>query len=194
MFRIIEIALFEQVHIREFDSPEWEFKFNSPDFLNAVERATVHMRYRQMRGISINEIREDNNMVKIDDERADDPLWDGKEPEQADIPEPQGSPPEGREPEPDDPSETGEPTDDDQDPERGDQHDEEPRNQMLSELRTWKNFTLKRVKDGKSVRRFNTDYIPNEIASVIHTGISNDYEAVSSLFDTAIREIENIGA
>jgi hypothetical protein len=118
LFALIENAIYEQIHIREFDSPGWFFKFNNPDFLTAVERATVHMRYVQYGIFNPNEIRE---------ELGHEPREGGEE--YAEPPgmgqEEQGSPPEGREDEEDSPSETGEPTNDDQDPPRGDQHDDE---------------------------------------------------------------------
>ena len=114
LFKIIESALYEQLHTREFKSPGWIFKFNNPDFLTAVERATVHMRYIQFGVLNSNEAREELGRESREDgdEYVEPPGLGGKEP--------QGSPPEGREDEPDD----GEPNNDDQDPPRGDQHDE----------------------------------------------------------------------
>ncbi len=125
LFRMIEGGFYEQVHIRELASPGWAIRFNNPDFLTAVERATVHMRYIQFGVFSPNEARED--LGKDAREDGDDYVTPtGMEDEQ------QGSPPEGREDDPDAPSETGEPTNDDQDPPRGDQHDEDAR--ALSDL------------------------------------------------------------
>lgn len=120
LFRLIEGGFYEQLHIREFVAPGWAIQFNNPDFLTAVERATVHMRYIQFGVLSPNEARED--LGKEDREDGDDYVTPtGMEDEE----EEQGSPPEGREDDPDAPSETGEPTNDDQDPPRGDQHDDE---------------------------------------------------------------------
>ncbi len=119
LFRMIEGGFYEQVHLRELASPGWAIKFNNPDFLTAVERATVHMRYIQFGVFSPNEAREDlGKDARKDGDDYVTPSGMGDE-------EPQGSPPEGREDDPDAPSETGEPTNDDQDPPRGDQHDDE---------------------------------------------------------------------
>jgi HK97 family phage portal protein len=128
LFKILEQGFYEQIHVREFNAEGWTFVFNNPDFLTAVERATVHMRNIENGIMNPNEAREELGRDPREGgdffvEVASDPKDD----------EEQGSPPEGREEEPDDPSNTGEPTDDDQDPERGDQHDEEPK-QFLTVL------------------------------------------------------------
>ena len=117
LFKLLEGGFYEQVHVREFNSPGWEVLFNNPDFLTAVERATVHMRYIQYGVLNPNEAREElGREARKDGDKFAEPPGQGKEP--------QGSPPEGQEDNPDDPSNTGEPTNDDQDPPRGDQHDD----------------------------------------------------------------------
>lgn len=118
LFKLVEGGLYEQIHVREFGALGWMFQFNNPDFMTAVERATVHMRYIQFGVLNSNEAREELGRENREggEEYAKPP---GMEEEQ------QGNPAEGREDNPDDPSETGEPTNDDQDPPRGDQHDDE---------------------------------------------------------------------
>jgi len=59
LFRVLETGFYEQIHRREFGYSGWEFRFNTPDFLTAVEQATVHMRYHSMGVLSPNEIRHD---------------------------------------------------------------------------------------------------------------------------------------
>jgi hypothetical protein len=187
LFKLIEFAFYEQVHVREFKSFGWEFKFDSPDFLNAVETATVHMRYVQMGALSPNEVRYElgkspydkgNGYVDITGENA--------------ISEPQGSPPEGRPVEPDDPSQTGEPTLDYEDPVRGDQHDETSRDSILMELRQWERFASKRVKAGKVVRPFRPIYIPSDLAKILNEHIQ-DVDDVITLHEyfTIASEVVN---
>lgn len=183
LFKALEVALYEQIHLREFGYPGWEFKFNSPDFLNAVERATVHMRYYQIGALNPNEIRYDI----------------GKQPRQggeayADesgnaVPNSPGSPPEGRPVEPDAPSQTGEPTNDDQDPPRGDQHDEASR--LIGELKAWRTFAVRRMKAGKRLREFRSDAIPGEVRSIVQGYVEAAQSPVElhGLFDAAISAV-----
>lgn len=183
MFRLIELAFYEQVHVREFRVRGWEFKFNSPDFLTAVERATVHMRYYGINALNPNEIRYEIGKPSRDDEYGNlfaDQLEIDQEQE-----EEQGAPPEGREPEPDDPSETGEPTLDDQDPPRGDQHDDETREDVLRDLRTWRNFAVKRMKSGKKLREFNSEFIPAGLGEIVQGYITraNDVSDIKAGFE-----------
>lgn len=168
LFRLIEVALWEQLHVREMDAIGWEIRFNNPDFLNAVERATVHLRYKQMSVYSSNDIRYQLGDAPRKDELGDmfdDQLAQSK---QSATPNPQGNAPEGRPVEPDAPSQTGEPNTDPPDPVRGDQHDEVSNVLMLQELRQWRSFSLRRV--GKEARPFQTNYLPD----VIRAAIQND--------------------
>ena len=144
LFRMIEIGFYEQIHIREFGITGWMFSFNSPDFLTAVERATVHMRYRQMEILNANEIRHDLGKKPRTDPGGDDYTSPTNRARSAN----QGSPPEGREQRPDAPSQTGEPTTDDQDPPRGDQHDDTTQ-RLLQAVGAWRSFARGRVKRGR---------------------------------------------
>lgn len=190
LFKMIELALYEQVHLREFQAPGWEFRFNSPDFLNAVEKATVHMRYIQSGVLSPNEARYD--LGKEPREGGDVFVEVATEEEEQPIPESQGSPPEGRPIEPDDPSQVGEPNTDDADPERGDQHDETPRNSILRELKQWKAFATKRMKKGKRLREFNPVHIPQDMARILQNYVltAESVDALEEYFDTAIEMVE----
>lgn len=181
LFKFIELAFYEQIHVREFNHPGWEFRFNAPDFLNAVEKATVHMRYHDIGALNPNEIRY---------EIGREPREGGDEYVDTDVSEAQpGSPPEGREEEPDSPSETGEPTLDDQDPPRGDQHDEETRTMVIGpesvkELKNWWSFCKGRIRRGKTARVFRTEWIPDELHAVIQERLEEDFtlENVNAIF------------
>jgi len=190
LFTLMEIGFFEQIHQREFGMDGWEFKFNRPDFLNAVEKATVHMRYRAMGVQNANEIRYDIGLPARTDPGGDAYI----EPKGSSGAEP-GSPPEGRPVEPDDPSQTGEPTNDNQDPPRGDQHDDNTRENVIAELQQWKRFAIKRMKAGKRMREFYTVYIPRKIANILQGYVDNvsTHEELSELFDIAIEEVESNG-
>jgi len=197
-FKFFEQALYEQAHVRLFNIRGWILRFNNPDFLTAVERATVHMRYKQMSAMNANEIRATINLQPRKDELGD--MFEDQqaekteeEPDDEGTPNPQGNPPEGREPEPDDPSQTGEPTDDDQDPERGDQHDEETSEAMLRELRTWRSFAINRVKRGKQLRNFESVYIPEDVHAVVqeHLVLAKSVEDVSEVFDIVFEELRD---
>lgn len=199
LFRLLETALYEQVHVRELGFDGWILKFNNPDFLNAVERATVHMRYRQMGAMSPNEVRNQIGLPKRKDEQGD--MFEGQEPEeeeeepQDEIPNPQGNPPEGRPVDPDDPSQTGEPNDeDDADPERGDQHDDEVRNSLIDELSLWKEFAKRRIRKGKSLREFRSYIIPHQVSEIIsqQLGTAETVEDVNKIFKQAIADVEEV--
>ena len=192
LFKLIEVGFYEQVHVREFNAPGWQFQFDSPDFLNAVERATVHMRYHDMGVLNPNEIRSDLNLQPRDDEFGDKYVDEKEEAEEGQPNGRPGSPPEGREVEPDDPSQTGEPTLDDQDPPRGDQHDEQPKENLLAELRQWKKFAVRRMKSGKSLREFNTVCIPEGLKDILRTYINQaaSVEELAGMFEEAISHIE----
>jgi hypothetical protein len=161
LFRLIELAFYEQINVREFGIKALEFKFNAPDFLTAVERATVHTRYHTIGVQNPNEIRFEIGMSPRDDELGDlyiDELTGSRG--TGNLP---GSPTDGRPAEPDDPSQTGEPMMDD-DPPRGDGHDDDARSLMVDELKHWKTFVEKRIKKGrKPGREFRTEHIPDDI-------------------------------
>lgn len=196
MFKILEGGFYEQVNVREFGIRGWEFQFDHPDFLTAVEQATVDMRYYAMGVTSPNEIRRNRGddprsdrlgdlyadelqiyMEEIRDER------DGLKPTGGE----QGSPPEGRDEEPDSPSNVGAPSESDQDPPRGDQHDDAQR--IISELNSWKKFLMKRK--GKPNRRFHTEIIPEDVADLIESQISasSTSEGIKYIFDNAVSAV-----
>ncbi len=178
LFRLIEEGFYEQIHVREFNVRGWMFKFNNPDFLTAVERATVHLRYRNMGVLSANEIRADLGREPRQDPGGDTyltPLNMVEEP---------GSPPEGRPVEPDAPSQVGEPSDSAGDPVRGDR--------SLSELRQWRRFAIRRMKEGKPIRPFKTEHIPEFLAEAIQHELEQcqSVEDVRSLFDSILQIVE----
>ena len=196
LFRMVELCFYEQIHQREFGYDGWEFKFNAPDFLTAVEKATVHMRYHGMGVLNPNEIRHDLGKPPREDEGGNayfDPAAQQNE---------QGSPPEGRPQEPDDPSQTGEPTLDDQDPPRGDGHDEETEHILLAadgalvleELRTWERFAKNRAKRNKPMRVFRSDILPKEVIDIIHSKLSDDMtqDDVAYVFEGAYETVREL--
>ncbi|HDK27610.1 MAG TPA: phage portal protein [Candidatus Atribacteria bacterium] len=135
LFKFVEDAFYRQIHKRLFGILDWIFSFGRLDFLDAVERATVHMRYIQNGVLSPNDVRAEIGKGPRSDGEGDtyyDPA--GRESD-----ENQGSPPEGREDRPDKPSDTGEPTLDDQDPPRGDR-----RGLIIDELSAFQRFLIKR--------------------------------------------------
>lgn len=196
LFKPFELAFYEQIHLREFGIRGWELKFHNPDFLTAVEKATVHMRYRQQGVLNANEIRADLGKEPREDDGGDDytvPKGTGDSNE-SDGSNNQGSPPEGNPIEPDSPSQTGEPTLDDQDPPRGDQHDETPRDSLLKEIRTWKAMVTNRMKRGKSLRKFDSDVIPDDINELVQHELEHakEIEDVAKIFNDVISVIEEV--
>lgn len=194
LFILVELGFYEQIHQREFNVNGWEFKFKSPDFLNAVERATVHMRYRQMGVLSSNEIRYDLGKSARTDEGGDFYVEPAGSPEKEnDTGGNPGSPPEGRPVEPDDPAQVGEP-DMGGDPIRGDQHDDEIREDMLGELRTWKRFALNRVSKGKKLRSFQSTVLPEFLLDALTERLQdvNSTEKVIEIFDQVMTDVESV--
>jgi len=188
LFKMIELGFYEQIHQREFGISGWEFKFNSPDFLSAVERATVHLRYKQMGVLSPNEIRFDLGKSAREDAGGD--MYE----EPKNTQNPQGNPPEGRPAEPDAPSNTGEPNTDAEDPERGDNHDDAPREQLFRELANWKTFVSKRLKRTgvQPKRKFKSDVINPRLYSIVDTYLDSatTVEEVAEVFETVYAFIE----
>jgi hypothetical protein len=183
LFKMVEVALTEQIHVREFEVFGWEFKFRSPDFLTAVERATVHMRYHGMGAMNPNEVRSE---IDLDPRERGDEFFQPKGGEKP------GSPPEGREDDPAAPAEVGEPTLDDQDPPRGDNHDDESRS-FLQDLRGWRSFAVGRAKKGRSFRPYNSEFIPEEIRGIIQRDLENtkgNVRQVHRIFEEAINLVE----
>lgn len=185
LFRLLEVGLYEQVHIREFAVTAWALKFNNPDFLTAVERATVHMRYHDMGALNPNEIR-----GEIGRKPRKDPGGD----EYVDVSarsNNQGSPPEGREERPDAPSQTGEPTTDSDDPVRGDQHDDTTQ-RVLDGLSAWRSFVKGRMRRNRSLRMFVDDSIPSYLAEAVQAELEkcDSVAALDAVFDSVVDLIE----
>lgn len=197
LFRMIEMAFYEQIHIREFDIDGWEFKFNEPDFLTQVEKATVHMRYYGIGALNPNEIR--HEMGK--EERTDGDLFidelEAQQQENAKTDPPGGD----HEDEPDSPANTGEPTNDDQDPPRGDNHDDTTSDSalvssVLEELKTWRVFSQNRIKKGRVIRAFEPHVLPKEVADLINYELKDatSKEEVDYIFDSALGTVAEIWA
>jgi len=194
LFTFVEMGLYEQAHVREFNIPGWVMKFNNPDFLNAVEKATVHMRYWQIGAVTPNEIRYDLGKVARADELGDEFRDQHTDPDDMSVDNPQGSPPEGREPSPDDPGQVGGPAGTDADPVRGDQHDESSQDRFMQEVRGWRNFAVKRAKAGKfPIRQYHSELIPSDIQDSVQGMLTTaksvaDVQAVFDQFFGLIAE------
>ena len=184
LVRLLEEGFYRQLHVRLFNYPGWQLKFNNPDFLNAVERATVHRRYYEINVMTPNEIRAELGKQPV--EGGDKFRSEIQEDEEDDLKEPQGSPPEGREPEPDDPSNVGEPVEPEYNP-RGDGHDDTSADR---ELAAWRKFALRRF-GKKNPRKFQPEQIPSEIADVIQEYLdrAETKEQVALIFDIAREEM-----
>ena len=183
LFRIVEQGLYEQLHVREFGVYGWAFKFHNPDFLNAVEKATVHMRYIDMSVLNPNEVRYELGKAP----------YSGGDSFHVETPAGRpGSPPEGMEDEPDAPAQTGEPTLDDQDPPRGDQHDEELRNSLIGELRQWRSYAMNRLKRNKPVCNFKCHEIPDYLHDAIQAGLDNagTLDEIKNIFSEIERTLD----
>jgi hypothetical protein len=197
LFRFIEIAFYEQIHIREFGFYGWEFKFKSPDFLTAVERATVDMRYWSIGAVNPNEVRHDSlSKEPRTDENGDlyvDQLEEMNSPSPLSNPD-TGTSPGGREDDPDAPANTGEPTDDDQDPPRGDQHDEEILN-FIEEVKKFRSFIFNRLKRGRNIRTFQSKIIPKYILDQLNYRFRSieTFEDADRLFDEIFEPIRELG-
>ena len=167
LFKVFEESFYWQICVRTFGYRDWRFKFNSPDFLTAVERATVDMRYYQANSVTPNEIRAGLDMDARGDEDGDlflDQLkqkYGNADDEDLTPDEPQGSPPEGREEEPEDNT----PSEDEGDPVRGDGHDTRVRD-LIDEVRTWRRFAINRL-GSVNARKFNPEHLDEHSARVI---------------------------
>lgn len=196
LFKMVEMAFYEQIHLREFDVDGWEFKFNNPDFLTQVEKATVHMRYYGVGALNPDEIRED--MGKEARPNDGDLFIDELETQKEEAKEPPGG---DHEDEPDSPSNTGEPTLDDQDPPRGDNHDDTTSDSalvtsVLEELNTYRVFAQNRIKKGRGIRSFDTHVLPKNVADLIDYELKSakTIDEVDYIFDSALGTVAEIWA
>jgi len=185
LFTVIEEAFYWQINVREFGYRDWRFRFNSPDFLTELERATVNMRYYQSNAITPNEMRDSRDMEPRGDEAGDmflDQL--NTQVEEIEPEEPQGSPPEGRD---DKDDEDTDPLDDHEgDPERGDDHDQRVRD-FIKEVRAWKRFALARY-NLANPRKFNPEHIDIQSAMVIQQELDNaeTIEDIAYIFEQVL--------
>jgi hypothetical protein len=186
LFRMIEAGFYEQIHIREFGVCGWLLQFNSPDFLNMVERATVDMRYYSINSKAPNEIRRGLGMSNRKDPDGD-LFLDQLESRQAKAKE-QATVPQDEEPE------DGTPPDESDAPERGDQHDDSGGvdRAITNELRTWKKFAINRRKDHRPVRKFSSLHIPDYLSDAIQRELDacDSPADVSDVFSDVFRLLE----
>lgn len=202
LVKFVEQGFYDQIHLREFSSPGWVIRFNNPDFLTAVERATVHMRYIQTGVYSPNDVRDQLGMEPREggDVYAQPGRPGTTQPKEDEEENEPGSPPEGREEESDSPENIGEPTLDDQDPPRGDQKSidsfilrDTNKDELLMALREWKRYAVSRIKRSMKLRPYVHTSIPIELGDLIQTYLDEvkSIEEVRSIFSLVIRMVES---
>lgn len=136
LFKYTEEAFYNQIHKRLFDIKDWKYAFGKLDFLDAVEEATVYMRYRQNGIMNPNEVRAEIGLPPREDGKGDR----FTDPDDYNTSGEQGSPPEGRPDDPGAPDEVGEPPETSEDPERGDRRTL----LLIDELSALQRFVLNR--------------------------------------------------
>lgn len=180
--QLIEEVTYEQIHVRAMNIRGWRLSFNNPAFLNEVEQASVDRTYWNIGESNANEIREARGKKPRKDgdvyyEPANMvPATGGK---QVDVPA-QGPNP-GTSDSPTPPSEShpsgGKPR-----PVRADEQS------LSEELRKWRVVALKRAKQNKPIKDFESDIIPVEIKKVIDKAIEvagNNVDLLREIFRLA---------
>jgi len=170
ILRVMEEVITDQVIWRLFGEDRLCFKFRQPDFLNALERATVNMREIQTGVISPNEARAQKGMPPRDGGDVYVDPTQGRAPSrvagdgESDIPE----------------------------PERPPRDEEDTSKDVLRELRQWMRFE-KRIRQGKRAKRkFFVRHVPRPIAELIEDRIDGveDPEIVEEVFRQIMDAVE----
>ncbi len=157
---IIEDTSYQQIHVDLLDIRGWKLSFNNPAFTNEIEQASIDRTYWNIGERSANEIRERGgkeprdggdeyfspaNMIPADG--ANDPI-----PDQPNDPVPPGtSNPAGQKPR----------------PPRADEQ------ALLAELKKFKTVALKRMKESKKPKKFETEIIPEALYMVLSSAIES---------------------
>lgn len=179
---VLEEAFWSQVCVREFGARGWWLKFEPPDFLTGIERASVDMRDVQWGLYSPNEVRE---------RRGDKPREGGDYylvPLNMAIQGEQGGPPE-----PVSDTDGDMPPSEDQ-PVGGQEPPERPRETVLAELRAWRNFAVNVAKGKRRPRHFVIKFIGPEMENLIRSGLKlceNDPTLIAWFFNNAERQMLN---
>jgi hypothetical protein len=191
---MLEFGFYEQIHVREFAAPGWNLQFNSPDFLSALERATVDMRYFQLNAKTVNEVRRSVGLAERSDGRGD---WFADQFNEygnssigdendgiIDPPEIEAQDEDAVQEHPDDPV-------------RGDDHDDfgsgnrKWLDDVVDELEIFRKFSKKRLKAGKQLRQFNSSILSGDLVATIQEhvkGVSSP-AGVDAVIDSVVRDI-----
>jgi hypothetical protein len=163
--KALEEALYEQVHIREFGIRGWTISFNNPSFLTEVEEASKHRTYWNTGVLNANEIRAElGKKPREGGDKYFEPANMIKEPgKQDEIPAQGGDP--GTDPALLPPAES-DPVGEKPRPVRTDEQS------IQEELRKWKTVAVKRAKQGKPVKEFESETIPEGIKAIIEKAVT----------------------
>jgi len=176
IFETMEEAIYLQVIVRLLGLDEWRIVFNRPDFMNALEQATIDMRYIQNAVYSPNEIRK---------QRGDDPRDGGDiyfEP-----PNMSGGNNEGES------SDDGSSRNNEK-PERPPRDEEAPTSEreVLAELKAWRKHVLRSLDGKRKAKEFVVSSIPSGMALGIQDllGGCKDFDDVKKVFSSAASAVE----
>lgn len=201
IFQFIEEGIYNQVMVQEFELPEYKLAFNRPDLSTALEEATILARYVTAGIISPNEGRlsigkqprsddygnkyfiQSNGAWVADDNIVNTPLQESQSPSASNV-NPDNQPAETTE---------GQVAIRDGgsnrqfDMQRNPAEDENYRNksEVMDELRRWRNFQVRVVSGKRYDRDFQTEYIPDEAATLIKSDLANlsNKSDVNTYFD-----------
>lgn len=176
-----EETMYEQVHLRSFGIRGWRPAFNNPSFVTEVEQASIDRTYWNIGKVNANELRvrdgeepreggdhyfEPANMLETPGTQiGEDPL--GENPG-APVMLPSEEDPAGQKPR----------------PVRADEQS------LYEELRKWRDLSIKRAKQGKKPRKFETEIIPPAIYDILSFALNengSNPSFVKDIFDEALR-------
>lgn len=180
--RVLEETIWAQVCVREFNARGWWLKFDPPDFMTGIERASVHMRQLQWGVYNPNEIR---------GQLGEKPRPGGDAylvPQNMALVGEQGGPPEPV-------SETeGDLPPSEEQPVGGQEPPERPREDILTELEVWRRFAKNIAKGRRNSRPFVTRHIDQKLAETIRSTLKlcgNDVDCITWVFDNVERKLDD---
>ena len=174
------------IHQRIFGINTWRPKFNAPDFLTQVEKATIGMRGRQWSALNTNEFRAYAfGYDAIDEEWADeDYLW----PTNMALAGGSTINDTGDDEDIEDENPADEPDTGSDAPIRGDT--EEGKTAAIKEMRSYARFCLNRFDDPKKQRPFNFRSTPTEIILMVNKALveyGQSKDNVKQIFDAVLK-------
>ena len=177
------------VHQRIFGIDTWRPKFNAPDFLTQVEKATIGMRGRQWSALNTNEFRAyvfGYDAIE-EDWAKEDYLWP------TNMAIAGGSPINdmGDDEDVEEENPADEPNTDSDAPIRGDtDNTEEGKTSSIKEMRSYARFCLNRFDNPKKQRPFNFRSTPTEIIMMVNKALvehGQSKDNVKQIFDAVIK-------